>query len=135
MKRLSSQQSSHRSSTSSSGFIGHENLAYIEEDDELAANEDSTDRTGEIKKGILEDLKEEDMTDSMRRQRKLGTGNDPKSSLQRPSVGLNTFVAEDSAQANGTLPSDTAPDAVEELRQMRAENTTEEAEDKKYTKL
>ena len=122
MRRHSSHQSSYRSS-GSSGFAGHDNLAYIEEDDESATSEDILDKDDIVKKGnsIINNITEEEMTDSMRRKRKMGTGQNPQGSVptKRLSIGPDTLTELEPKQANGVVPSDTFIAKEEsELRQQ-----------------
>ena len=128
MRRHSSHQSSYRSSGSSAGF-GHDNLAYIKEDDESATSEDILDKDDMIKKDIknntITDIIDEEMTDSMRRKRKMGTGQNPQGSApnERSSIGPDTFTELEPKQANGVVPSDTSVvEHKSELRQLDDQN-------------
>ena len=119
MRRHSSHQSSFRSSGSSAGLTGYDNLAYIEEDDESATSEDILDKDDTIKNTIIKNITEEEMTDSMRRKRKIGTGKNPQNSVptERLSIGPDTFTELEPKQANGVVPSDNS--GVEEESELR----------------
>ena len=143
MRRNSSHKSSFRSLGSSVGITGYDNLAYIEEDDESATSEDILDKDDTIKNIIINNITEEEMTDSMRRKRKMGTGQNPRNSVptERLSIGPYAFTELEPKQANGVVPSDNSGVEREpELRRVddQTEATTtndEELKTKDVTKL
>ena len=112
MRRHSSHQSSYRSSGSSAGF-GHDNLAYIKEDDESATSEDIFDKDDMIKT----DIKNSTITDIIDEEM--------------------TFTELEPKQANGVVPSDTSVVEHEsELRQLDDQNEASKADNEELdTKL
>ena len=119
VKRLSPKQrrhSSHSSSPPSPGFAGHDNLAFISEDDETAENADDGDSIARknAKNSIVANAKDEDMSDSTRKNRRTGTGEESNWILKRRQpVGPDTFTTIEAAQgnqANGSVPTDKYPE-------------------------